>query len=243
MPRLFRSVVPMLMIVILLTIATPPNIQANPRWSWNRRRSVVLEAFYAMRIDHTGGCGQYTCDKCFGNWNYLAENFATLDLVKSWYGWDASVKLQFYDNPSAYGYSDLGGECGYVARGGQCKFFANLVLYRSGSHLDRLPSYSTMWSNSEGNLNTVKEGDIIITRYWLTATGVDHTAVVVEVKRDWYGNVYALDVIDSNFVSDLGYTANREVIARHQFAISDIRGKYRIWKGSWYYAQSYDPNA
>ena len=146
----------------------------------------------------------------------------------------------FYSDVYAYGFNRYNAitkkwyDPSY-GRGGQCKFFANLILYRSGTHTARLPSYGDMEKNSfkldsNSNLSKVKEGDVIF------ATNV-HTAIVVGIVRSG-SNVVSIDVIDSNFVGGNG----NEVIGRHTFIPNQLKS-YRVWKGASYYSTNYDPNS
>lgn len=247
-----------LVLAMLLLSLNAPTTQAA--WSSNPRRAVVLECFYSIRPPHDGGCDKTINGKCVSSWNYLANDWYAYNQIKAWYRCDSSVWTQYMDgsncpnrnypvsyfaDPWAYGYGNFGGTNNPIGRGGQCKPFANLILYRSGAHTTRIPTYYSsnwpytedMWHNSETDLTKAKEGDVIF-RY----DSQTHVAIVVEIKRDYYGRVTGLDAVDSNFVSDTGY-GDREVIARHLFQLSAINGVYRIWKGASYYGTNYDPNA
>lgn len=215
-------------------------LNSEARLSSNNRRAVVLEAFYALRPSHDGSCDKFIGGNCVSSWNYLYNDYSAYSTMKSWYGCNSSVwtfsgdgsgcsypaaPTSFYSNVAYYGYY------GTYGRGGQCKYFANLILYRSGSDQRFMPSYANMWGNTESDLTRAVPGDILF------ANGF-HTAIVVEIKRT-SGVVTGLDVIDANFVSDSG--SNREVIGRHEFKISQIQGTYRIWKGVSYYSEPYVP--
>lgn len=247
-------------LVMTLCMATVLIFQpatARAGLSSNPRRSAVLECFKALRPSHDGSSNKFINGNAVSDWNYLYDDYSAYITVKNfsvykpcyasdwaftnegcYYGHPES---SFYSDPWNYGYGYFGGTANPVGRGGQCKFFANLVLYKSGSHTAAFPSYADMWSNGETNLNTVKEGDVII-KYTGTSSG-NHTAIVVEIKRNYYGQITGLDVIDSNYISDIGTTRNREVIGRHLFQIWDINNIYRIWKGTEYYGTNYNPNA
>jgi hypothetical protein len=251
-----------LLFTITLTLFAP---SGHARLSNNDRRAVVLEAFYALRPSHDGSCDKNINGNCASSWNYVDGDQDAYKQLRSWYttkvcdasGWVYRKKSEtpqyaycydqwttdgfhydsFYSNIHSYGYSTWYGSHGNVGRGGQCKFFANLILYRSGSHTKQFPSYSDMAGNSEKDLTKAVEGDILF-----NPKTSKHTAVVVEIKRDNHGKVTGLDVIDSNFVSDKGSELNREVIVRHLFQLSDPKMKnYLIWKGVKYYKQPYIP--
>lgn len=235
--------------IIIIIGAFASNSEA--RWSGNDRRAVVLEAFYALRPSHDGGCDKTINGNCISDWNYLNNDPYAYNAVKERYGSDSSVWSLFYSSLPSYGYSVSGGSYGQVGRGGQCKYFSDLILYRSeatgrldssdrpsstGNHT--LPSYSTMWPNTEIDLQKAKEGDIILV--YNVSGYTNHVAIVVEIKKS--GNtITGLDVIDSNFISDINGAVNREVIGRHLFQLSSIQGVYRIWKGTRYYNDIYCP--
>ena len=255
-----RHLVSRLLLIVLCFGLFVPRSEAA--WSSNKRRAVVLEAFYALRPSHDGSCDRTIpsptgegSGNCISTWNYLASDTYAYNLIRGWYGCNASIwalpgdgsgcggsyPFSFYNNVYGYGYSN--GPYGFVGRGGQCKFFADLVLYRSGAQKLRndephaLPRYEEMWANSTTELHTAREGDVLIK---FNSPGFDHTAIVVEVKRT-NGVVTGLDVIDSNFVSDSFPTSGREVIGRHLFKLWQIQNVYRIWKGPDYSETQYEP--
>ncbi len=260
-----RHLVSRLLLIVLCFGLFVPRSEAA--WSSNPRRAVVLEAFYALRQSHDGGCDRTLpwqdgspANNCASSWNYLANNWSAYNTIKGWYGtciasvWSGPgdgtncgfYPLSFYNNVYVYGYSN--GPLGYVGRGGQCKFFADLVLYRSGVQTPTvdwgthtLPTYLQMWNNSDPILRNVREGDILFKFDPDSLQATPHTAIVVEIKRVG-GVITGLDVIDSNFLSDSPPLKNREVIGRHLFQISNIQNIYRIWKGADYYGTEYDPN-
>lgn len=231
-------------------------LESEARFSTNNRRAVVLEAFYALRPSHDGGCDKTIGGNCVSNWNYLTNDTTAYGSVKGWYGCNSSVwavpadgtgcgvaPASFYNNPGPYGYSDFGGTSNPVGRAGQCKYFVDLILYRSESQAridgatHTLPNYATMWANTETNLTTAKEGDVVLAFGWSDVT--DHVAIVVEIKKTG-STVTGLDVIDANYISDTG-AGNREVIGRHVLPLATFQGKFHIWKGTTYYNEQYIP--
>lgn len=232
------------LMVILLMVITVMGIAINnseARLSGNNRRAVVLEAFYALRPSHDGSCDKTIDGNCVSNWNYLNNDWYAYNTVKGWYGGNSSTWSLFYSDVASYGYGTFGGSYGQVGRGGQCKYFSDLILYRSEASTrinnnHTLPSYDVMWQNTEPDLTKAVEGDVILTYNASTQKG--HVAIVVEIKKP-NGTITGLDVIDANYISDIRYTADREVIARHLFPISEIQGVYKIWKGPSYYYESY----
>jgi hypothetical protein len=96
-----------------------------------------------------------------------------------------------------------------------------------------------MWANSEQNLQKATPGDVL--QVYGDPHFTNHVAIVVEIKKSG-SLVTGLDVIDANFISDVPGMADREVIARHVLSISNIQGHYRIWRGTTYYNEPYNPN-
>lgn len=239
--------------------------------SGNLRRNVVLEAFYALRVTHDGGCDNLISGNCVSSWNYLNDDatFHSSDsgqpdtssygVVKGWYGCDSSVwvtnpldpcyyngttPVDFYRFAANYGFGPWSGQYGAIGRGGECKYFANLILFRSGSYKGRLPSYAEIMANSTSNFQAAREGDILVSSL------LPHVAIVVEIKRDTNGNVSHLDVIDANWLRDTpgGW---REVIGRHSLSIASLQANsFVIWTGGGlespsyvsYYNSTYIPN-
>lgn len=115
------------------------------------------------------------------------------------------------------------------------------------------PLLSTMWANTDTNLQDAVEGDVL-QLYGDSSPGftTNHVAIVVQIYRTG-STITALDTIDANYVSDITNTGNREVIARHAFCtvssgcpfsnVQMIQGHYRIYKGTSYYGTAYNPNA
>jgi hypothetical protein len=164
----------------------------------------------------------------------------------------------FYDLPDFYGLSTAGGQYQPVGRGGQCFFFANLILYRSGADTSFFPLVKDMWTNTitDANLQDAIEGDVILDHDDTDqAFEPDHVAIVVQIYRN-DNTITALDVIDSNYLTDVTSprTGEREVIGRHAFCVVSvaegcqfdnvqvISSHYRIYKGTAYYKTPYNPN-
>ena len=161
-----------------------------------------------------------------------------------------------YSDVADYGYSIAGGGNGSVGRGGQCMFFANNILYRSQSDQTTL-NFSTMSASADSNLQDVQMGDVLFL-YGKSDPGftTNHVAIVVQIYQE-SGEVAAVDVIDSNYISDI-YNSGvgvpyREVIARHSFCttadgncpfsnVQMVQGEYQIWTGTQYYGTSYPSN-
>lgn len=191
------------------------------------RQAVVNEAYYSI-------CGQKyfypTAD--LGQWNYLASDLVAYQHTRdAWSGRypingimtdadDPVLKKYFVDNNiQSYGYYKN------VGRGGQCKYFANLILYRAGisnlAKVDPMPTYDRMRLNQKSS-KYVQPGDVII--------GNGHTAIVVQVLagKSATGTVTKVQVVDSNYKGD-------EMIGKHIMYSTEL-SKYVIWTGVPYYS-------
>lgn len=121
--------------------------------------------------------------------------------------------------------------------GGQCFFFAGLILRRAVGH-DLVNTYAGLDKGSNGPARDAQPGDVIFKNN--TTGGPRHVAIVV--KRYWDG----LDVVDSNFVGygnsslAVGYyggTANSEIIGRHMYKFTQLNSqgwKRYSGRGRWY---------
>lgn len=219
------------------------------------RQKVVNEAFYALSTAANGTSPQTLNGNYVGSWSWLDSDFNAYNTVKTWYNeysggaytclasdWavagDPCPNLtghpvsSFYSNPSGYGYTAIIPEVRY-GRGGQCVFFANLVVYRSQvdtqvNQSQPFPSKPTMYGNGNANMQQVQIGDVIV-RYHVGSM-VDHVAIVVQVYTSG-GSVSSVDVVDSDFFPDyLSGVSYPEVITRHNFTIANLQGIFRIWK-------------
>jgi len=255
--------------------------QGSQRFSTNDRNAVVLDAFYALNQKHDGTCGQSTSDgKCVSNWNFLSSDLNSYTYMKEQYGCNASdwaVALDrcpndtkvyrtvpsFYSDLTDFGLSAAGGLYGQVGRGAQCVYFANLILYRSGADPAQIFNIAVMAKsqNIDTNLQDTVEGDVLQV-YGDSAPGFeDHVTIATQVYRS-HGAVVALDVIDSNFVTDLYYQSGgkvgeREMIALHHFCVAtdsscpflnqigvlNVQGHYHIYTKTAYYHAPYIPDA
>ncbi|HUC01926.1 MAG TPA: hypothetical protein VMA75_03400 [Candidatus Paceibacterota bacterium] len=214
------------------------------------RQNVVHQAFYALSTSANGTSTQTINGNYVGNWNWLNSNYSSYNVVKNWYNYyqngswtcypsdfaaagDVCPNLtghpvaSFYSNPGGYGYSPIIPEVAY-GRGGQCTYFANLVVYRSGVYTGSFPSLSNMWAAGNSNMQQVQIGDVIL-RYNV-AGYVNHIAIVVQVYTNG-GSVTSVDVVDSDYFPDyLSGVSYPEVITRHNFPIANLQGYFRIWK-------------
>lgn len=201
------------------------------------RTAIKLEAFYALSRAHDGGSGVPKLNgMTVSDWNYLASDWNAyrrgvlhLGCCSSLWTSNGACNLgcyggpfkrmggnSFYDNVGNYGF--FGGR----GRGGQCLYFAELVLYRSGVRFQlpgvperMLPSYTQVRNDFNGRRSFTKPasqarpGDVLFTK---TSNG--HVAVVVRVLEGREGHsATGIDVVDSNYVTWGG--ADEEIIARH----------------------------
>jgi hypothetical protein len=174
----------------------------------------------------------------------LASDWMTDAEYQSWHSSnpnDTCLQIftpSLYSHVADYGFSTAGGSYGNVGRGGQCRFFANLVYYRAMAMPPSsvFPDYSDMWGTNGVNVQTdltqAIPGDILTANPNQTFR---HTAIVIAVTVDGSGNP-ALDIIDSNWVPDITGEENREVIARHTITIGTYQGILAIWMGVSYYS-------
>ncbi len=252
MKRLISTILLVLVAVGIFASAS------EARLSNNNRRAVVLECFYALRPSADGSCDKTITNDygtwCVSNWNYLNSDTNFYLTVRNIYSCSSSNWTTSGDGSPCYNnnspasfWTNYGYNYGYYGsygRGGQCKYFANLILYRSGSAPQALPPYpGNITSNSDydTNMQNAVEGDILVTLNEGSNYNVPHTAIVVEIKRSGT-TVTGLDVIDANYVSDINHVANREVISRHLLSISTLQQhSYGIWKKVSYYGEQYAP--
>jgi hypothetical protein len=206
------------------------------------RNKVVQEAYFALSFAANGTSHQTINGNYAGSWNWLDSDYNAYRKVASWYGCNASDwavpgdgsgcypydrYVSFYSNPSGYGYSSIGSPYALFGRGGQCVYFANLVVYRSGVYTGSFGLLRDMWNVGNPNMHQVQFGDVI-QRFDDPSGAINHVAIVVAVYTT-AGSVTSVDVIDSNWVSDSG-AANHEIIARYNLSISTLQGHFKIWK-------------
>ncbi len=203
------------------------------------RQKVVAKAYYALDTAANGTSSQTLSGNYVGDWDLLDSDYTSYNTVKGWYGcnssdWavsgdgsgcaDTEPYVSFYSNPSGYGYSTIGVPYADFGRGGQCTYFVNLVVYRSGVDTSSFPTLATMHAAGT-SISAVQVGDVI-QRYNVTGL-TNHVAIVVAVYTSG-GSVTSVDVVDSDWVSESG-AANHEIIARHNFTAATL-ANFTIWK-------------
>jgi hypothetical protein len=202
-----------------------PSTALDPkRLSPDDREAVILEALISLRPDLYCSDRPYKAinGMAVSEYNYLEGDGPAYADLRNQYGTGyASLRPEwaFYTNIHVYGLY------GGYGRGGQCAYFANLILYRSGVYRRKFPTYALCYNDFNGArrytkaVRDLKPGDVIRTK---TANG--HTAIVIAIlSRNSDGSVKAVDVIDSNFVS-WPNTSKQEIIGRHPLTRGDSRG-------------------
>ena len=212
-------------IVLAGSVATearlaPPGVQHD-------RQAVVNEAYYAV-----AGIPYSYPPSNVGQWNYLLSDvgayWRTRDNWTVRYPPDSCMTdnnddrlrdLFLAGNLPAYGFA------GGVGRGGQCKYFANLLLYRAGvANVDPMPTYLGLQEQSRSS-GYAKPGDVLFRQNY-------HTAIVTQILRGDpnEGTVTGVQVVDSNWVNGKG----NEIIGMHNYYDSEL-SIYSIWTGAPYY--------
>jgi CHAP domain len=213
------------------------------------RQKVVNQLNYALSRSHNNGTSSQTVlflgtYDYVGDWNWLDSDYGSYYTAYRLFGCDSSDwaisgdgsgcpaiedYASFYSNPGYYGYSVVIPETTSYGRGGQCAYFADLVLARANIGFSGGLNFGTMWNNGT-SIQQVRVGDIIV-RY--NNPQIQHVAIVVAVYGS--GTTLNVDVIDSNFVNE--GAANHEMIARHNLSYSVLVGNssnpnFRVWKPS-----------
>lgn len=215
-----------LLVVAMFAMVPATEARLAPLGVQYDRQAVVNEANYALYGPYYG-----PLYNGIGMWNYLYSDMnAYWHTRNSWsvrypYGYmsnnvNSYLTTLFYDGKiQEYGF--YGGK----PRGGQCKYFANLLLYRAGVislKTDPFPTYAEMQQNSNP-ASSAKPADVLF------QNGV-HTAIVTGVVRDSTGAAISITVVDSNWVTGGG----NEVIGTHTYNKDQI-ANYRVYAGVPYY--------
>jgi len=199
----------------------------GPAGVQNDRQAVMNEAYYAI-----SGKQYFYPSANTGQWNYLASDPAaywhTRDYWTTRYAPDGIMthpndpkmrELFLAGDLPSYGFY------GGIGRGAQCKYFANLLLYRAGvANVDPMPSYNAMQTNSRSS-RFAKSGDVLFIANF-------HTAIVTQVLSgsSSAGTVTKVEVVDSNWVGG----EDNEIIGKHVYS-GETLAKYRVWMGVPYY--------
>lgn len=172
---------------------------------WGDR--IVSEAFYALSQSRSGGSGQTYNGLAMGDWDYPHSDSYALTRMTNYIGAGNVGPLSLWKDK--------------YRQGGWCKFFANLILYRSSY------GYGNDW-----HLVVPGGGYTYATRstreaqlgWVLQSATVPHTAVVVAV----YGA--GLDVVDSNYIGSYRDDKTKQMVysyalGRHMLSWSELDQK------------------
>lgn len=242
-----KKVTHILMAMLLMAVIISAPTTSFAKLDTNDRVAAVLECWYALD-QNLGVTDHQIWGWQVSNWNYLASDPYAHYTVKNsvQYGcryasvWkkfgdqcnvDSGRQYSFFNDVMRYGLNPNGFSIGDIGRGGQCKFFADLILYRSDStdRLDggthTLPSYASMHNNSASLSDNLKPGDVI----FIPST---HVGIVTFVNRDSGGHALGAYMADSNWTGGAGH----EIIGEHYFSFSSLQSQgYRVFKGVRYY--------
>jgi hypothetical protein len=205
--------------------------------STSARLRVTWEASYAMGGDFASACNSatscwnYSSSSAYGSGDYVGDDSSAWSTMRSRYG-KTTGYASCKDGGSATCYMNYGSgtlsDYAYQAttdatttkryRGGQCKFFQNLVLYRSGIYTKTLPSDSTI-SASSATYPTATTSSIAVGDVLRKPSG--HSVIVVAYDS---GTKKAL-VVDSNWLSGDGH----EAIGAHTLSYSSGSTSTSYW--------------
>lgn len=208
-----------LAMVVLFVGCSQVDDQSNPvsvdntnifaRLHWDTRTAIQLEAFYALNTSHNGSSTEDIGGYAVSDWNYIYSDSNAYVVEKARYGDDASNYSSYYNDLEGYGMD--GNDHG---RGGQCRHFADLIMYRSGTYQSGLPSYQSVINDYNGSRNYTKlAGQVYVGDLIQSKTVNGHTAIVVAILAGTAGsNVTSVDIIDANWL-------DTEVIGRHPISV------------------------
>lgn len=189
------------------TTSRRDQVQTEATYGGDWSNNIVSEAFYALSQSRSGGSGRSYYwggnNNAMGDWNYVngGSDNGALNNVGRYIGW--SNAGTYWNTWNGYW------------RGGYCKFFVDLVLYRSSYGIGNryhliLPGggydysrYMTPYSVSQARPGWV-----------IQRISSPHSAIVVANLPN------GLDVIDSNYIGGDGSF----VISRHPLTWSQLAG-------------------
>jgi len=188
---------------------TTGEVNQDPQYRANWYNNIVSEAFFALNQYRTGSSNVTYHGWAMSDWAYV-ESDRDADKRISWYIGGCVNRGQ----AGSYRWMrDWDGTQKKCRKGGYCRYFVNLVLYRcsygwgGGKHLV-LPRSGTSYANR--NIRDARRGWVI----QANGSHGPHTAIVVEVYPG------GLDVVDSNWVGSEG--TYRYLISRHFMSWSKL---------------------
>lgn len=199
-----------LLAVVGFAIVTPVEARLAPPGNQYDRQAMTLEAANAVMGPYYGP--PYGT----GKWNYMASDLTAqtnvvniMGGVGTNAGWTADGVISGHPE---YGFIDG------IGRGGQCLFFANLLLYRSDS--DRTGNAKS-WSyieNHATSMDNAQGGDLVF-----KPRPGQHIAVVYARSGD------TISIIESNYQQP-------EKIALRTTTVSGLKSQgYKVYTGVDYY--------
>ncbi len=188
----------------------PPVMAPLVAYTGDWTNNVLSETRYALSRSRSGTSSLTRNGLYMGDWNYVSGGTDPSALQKI---------TQKYSGPAGtgtYGFH-------VYAQGGWCKFFVDLVLYRSsyglsgGYHLT-LPSGYTY---AQTDVRRAGPG-------WVIQSALPHTAIIDAPYRDASGAQIGWWVIDANWVGS--GTTNMYWIAKHPLSFSTLNAYgFRAW--------------
>ncbi|MBI2984621.1 MAG: hypothetical protein HYY50_03280 [Candidatus Kerfeldbacteria bacterium] len=114
------------------------------RLATDSRKAIQLECFYALSNTASGSSRNKIGGNYVSDWKYLLSDVAAYTKLKNHYGDNSSLWTDdrfpsFFSNMGYYTHmkekwtrsGPYGELATFYGRGGQCRYFANLILYRS----------------------------------------------------------------------------------------------------------------
>lgn len=178
-----------------------PGVEPFATYGGDWSNNIISEAFYTLNRYRTGTSGVIYQGQALSDWPYVASDPGALSSMTSYIG-------------GTYWRGGIDGTWNGGSRGGYCKFFVDLVLYRSsygignGYHLV-LPAgtYNYGGYMPAYDVHQASRGMVV-----QRGGSNPHSAIVV-ANLGW-----GLDLIDSNYIGGDG----NFVIARHALSWSQL---------------------
>lgn len=228
----------------------PAGVQNDRQAVVNEANYAITGVFYKIPIVTTIN-GDWN-----GDWNYLNSDLAAIAHTKAKWPYPVDGEMTYASDPVMRSYfvnNDIASYGNYDdhARGGECLYFANLILYRAGVFTNTDPiadydshgnltsyGYRTM-NKSKTSTKYAKPGDVIF-KY------MEHTAIVTDIIAgdSVKGTVTSVRVVDSNYLgSNVLNGTYAEKIGTHIISDEaiDKLSAYSVWTGTPYYNYPYNP--
>lgn len=180
-----------------------PGMETMASYGGDWSNNIISESFYTLNKYRTGSSNVVYQGQALSDWPYVISDPGALSVMTSYIG-------------GTYWRGGIDGTWNGGSRGGYCKFFVDLVLYRSsygiggGNHLV-LPAGTY---NYAGYMTAYAVRDASRGMVVQRGGSWPHSAIVV-ANLGW-----GLDLIDSNYIGSDG----NFVIARHAMSWSQLSG-------------------